>query len=72
MGNLVAMLTHCARGEEIIVGVNAHIFTSEQAGASALGGLVMRQVPNQPTARSRCMTFKRRFALIVCSRRVRA
>lgn len=48
MGNLVALLTHCARGDEIIVGGSAHIFTSERGGASALGGLVMRQIPNQP------------------------
>lgn len=48
MGNLVALLTHCDRGAEVIVGSGAHIFTSEQGGAAALGGISLRQVPNQP------------------------
>lgn len=48
MGNLVALLTQCVRGDEIIVGDRAHIFTSEQGGAAALGGIVLHTVPNQP------------------------
>ena len=39
--NLVAMLAHNARGEEILLGDNYHIFLSEAGGASALGGIVM-------------------------------
>src|SRR5512134_1981386 len=37
MGNLIALLTHCVRGDEIIVGNQAHIFIAEQGGASVLG-----------------------------------
>jgi threonine aldolase len=48
MGNLVAVLTHCGRGEEMIVGDRAHIFLNEAGGTSALGGIHSRQVPNQP------------------------
>lgn len=48
MGNLIALLTHCARGDEVIVGKSQHIFTSERGGASALGGIVFNEVPNQP------------------------
>ncbi len=48
MGNLVALLTHCKRGDEIIVGDQAHIFTSEQGGPSVLGGIPMYPVRNQP------------------------
>jgi threonine aldolase len=48
MGNLVALLTHCRRGDEVIVGAGAHIFTSEQGGASALGGIAFHPVANQP------------------------
>lgn len=48
-GNLVACLTHCGRGSEIIVGKRAHIFQYEQGGTSALGGLILNQVPVQPT-----------------------
>ncbi len=40
MGNLVSLMAHCGRGDEVIVGSSAHIVTSEQGGASALGGLV--------------------------------
>ncbi len=48
MGNLVCQLSHCARGEEVIMGDQAHIMTSEQAGAAALGGVQPRTIPNQP------------------------
>src|SRR5512139_2156392 len=37
MANLTAMLTHCGRGDEIIVGDKAHIFLHEAGGVSALG-----------------------------------
>ncbi len=47
MGNLVALLTHCGRGDEIIVGSEAHIFHAEAGGASALGGIAYRTVPNR-------------------------
>ncbi len=46
MANLVAVLTHTRPGNEIIVGSEAHMFWYEVGGASALGGVVMRTVPN--------------------------
>ncbi|MDP7534182.1 MAG: beta-eliminating lyase-related protein, partial [SAR202 cluster bacterium] len=36
MGNLVSMLSHAGRGDEIILGNKAHIFRSEAGGASVL------------------------------------
>ena len=48
MGNLVALLTHGGRGDEIIVGDQAHIFYYEQGSAAVVGGLHPRTVPNQP------------------------
>ena len=48
MGNLICQLTHCGRGDEIILGEQAHIFLSEQGGASALGGIHHRTLPNGP------------------------
>ncbi|MCH8110016.1 MAG: aminotransferase class I/II-fold pyridoxal phosphate-dependent enzyme, partial [Chloroflexi bacterium] len=39
MGNLVSILTHAQRGDEIIVGDQTHIFRNEAGGASALGGV---------------------------------
>ena len=47
MGNLVSVLAHCQRGDEIIVGDEAHVFYYELGGASALGGVVMRTIPNR-------------------------
>jgi threonine aldolase len=46
-GNLVALLTQCGRGDEIVVGDLAHIISAEVGGASALAGAQVRAVPNQ-------------------------
>jgi threonine aldolase len=45
MGNLAAILTHCARGDEMILGDLAHTFLYEAGGASALGGVHPRTLP---------------------------
>lgn len=37
--NLVALLTHCQRGDEYIVGADAHTYKYEGGGAAALGGI---------------------------------
>ena len=48
MGNLVSVLSHCGRGDEMILGDKAHIFLYEQGGAAAVGGVHSRQLPNLP------------------------
>jgi threonine aldolase len=48
MGNLVSLLTHCGRGDEAIMGMRAHTFTSEQGGAAGLGGIHPHPLPAQP------------------------
>jgi threonine aldolase len=48
MANLVCILTHCGRGDEIILGDQSHIFIYEQGGSAALGGVHPRPVPNLP------------------------
>ena len=48
MGNLICVLTHCARGEEVILGDKSHTFLNEAGGISALGGIQPHTVPNQP------------------------
>lgn len=48
MGNLVAVLSHCGRGDELILGDKAHIFLYERGGAAALGGVHPRPLPNLP------------------------
>ncbi len=47
MGNLVCVLTHCARGEEVILGDKSHIFLNEAGSMSAVGGIHPHIVPNQ-------------------------
>jgi threonine aldolase len=37
--NLVALLTHCQRGDEYIAGADAHTYMHEGGGAAALGGI---------------------------------
>ena len=46
MGNLIAVLAHCGRGDEVILGDKAHIFLYEAGGISALGGVHSHQIPN--------------------------
>ncbi len=48
MGNLTAILAHCGRGDEVMVGNKSHIFLFEAGGISALGGIHSRQLTNQP------------------------
>ncbi|KAK9865192.1 hypothetical protein WJX84_003559 [Apatococcus fuscideae] len=48
MGNLTAILAHCERGAEILVGDEAHIYVYEAGGASALGGVAYHVIPNAP------------------------
>jgi len=47
MGNLVAVLAHCGRGDEAILGDRAHTFVYEAGGIAALGGVHPHPVPVQ-------------------------
>lgn len=48
MGNLAAILAHCGRGDEVILGDLAHTFLFEAGGIAALGGIHPHPVKNQP------------------------
>ncbi len=48
MGNLAAILAHCNRGDEVIMGARAHTFLYEGGGISSLGGVHSRQIMEQP------------------------
>lgn len=48
MGNLAAVLAHCQRGDEVILGKEAHTYRYEAGGISVLGGVHSCQLPNQP------------------------
>lgn len=48
MGNLAAVLAHCQRGDEVILGKEAHTYRYEAGGVSVLGGVHSCQIPNQP------------------------
>ena len=49
MGNLVALLAHCGRGDEAILGDESHILWYEGGGAAALGGIVFNVRRNDPS-----------------------
>lgn len=48
MANLVSQLTHCNRGDEMILGDQSHVFFYEQGGSAAIGGIHPRAIPNEP------------------------
>lgn len=47
MGNLIAVLVHCQRGDEAVMGTEGHTFLHEVGGISALGGVFPQLIPNQ-------------------------
>ena len=51
MSNLIAILTHTSRGDEIIMGSEAHIFWHEVAAAATFASVQPRLVPNDDHGR---------------------
>jgi len=47
MGNLIGILLHASRGEEVIVDADAHVFRSESAGLATVGGVQLRPVATE-------------------------
>jgi threonine aldolase len=47
MGNLAAILAHCNRGDEVILGDQAHTFLLEGGGLAALGGVCVYPLQNR-------------------------
>ncbi len=56
--NLAACLTHCARGEEIIIPEGYHILASEAAGTSVLGGIALKPLAVEPDGSVKPETVK--------------
>ena len=50
-GNLVSVLAHCQRGDEVILGNMAHSFRYEAGSVSAFGGVHVFTVPNDEQGR---------------------
>jgi threonine aldolase len=48
MGNLVCLLTHCDRAQEVILGSRSHTFHFERGGMAALAGVHARTIENEP------------------------
>jgi len=44
MGNLIAVLTHCQRGDEVILEMDSHIYYYEVGGMSAVAGVIPRLI----------------------------
>jgi len=53
--NLTALMAHCGRGDEALVGDSYHIFKDEAAGASVLAGIALTPLATQDDA-SICAT----------------
>jgi threonine aldolase len=51
MGNLTAILTHAGRGDEAIVGQDAHTFRYEAGGMAVLGGITPQPLPTDEYGR---------------------
>jgi threonine aldolase len=49
--NLIAVLTHTRHGDEVILGSEAHILWYEVGAAAALGGVILRTIPNDKDGR---------------------
>lgn len=47
MGNLIAVLSHCGRGDEMVLGDQSHIHFYEQGGTAGLGGVHPRTLRNR-------------------------
>ena len=45
--NLIALLTHCQRGDEYIVGQDAHTYKYEAGGGAVLGGIQPQPIAHQ-------------------------
>ena len=45
--NLVALLAHCARGDEYLVGMEAHTYKYEGVGAAVLGSIQPQPIPQR-------------------------
>ncbi len=48
MANLVCLLSHCARGDEAIMGNMSHTFLFEAGSSAAVGGIHPSTLPNNP------------------------
>ncbi|MDQ2989807.1 MAG: low-specificity L-threonine aldolase, partial [Pseudomonadota bacterium] len=46
--NLIALLLHCGRGDEYLVGQEAHTYKYEGGGAAVLGSIQPQPIANQP------------------------
>ena len=59
MGNLIAVLVHCGRGDEAMMGDASHTYLNEAGGLSALGGVFPNIIPNQPDGTLRLEDIRR-------------
>jgi threonine aldolase len=70
--NLAALMSHCGRGEEVILGTEAHSYRYEAGGVSVLASIQPQTVPNRPTARSTSARSRRRSSPTIRTSRARA
>src|ERR1700678_943393 len=54
--NLAALMAHCGRGDEFLVGQEAHTYSYEQGGAAVLGSIQPQPLENDPDG---CISLQR-------------
>src|SRR5216117_790138 len=50
--NLAALMSHCQRRDEVILGAQSHSYRYEAGGLAVLGSIQPQAIANRPTARS--------------------
>ena len=66
--NLLALMSHCERGDEYLVGMEAHTYKYEGGGAAVLGSIQPQPIPHAPDGTLPLETGLIRFgvAMLVC------
>lgn len=57
--NLAALMSHCGRGDEYVVGQEAHTYKYEQGGAAVLGSIQPQPLDNEPDGTIRLERIER-------------
>ena len=70
--NLAALMSHCQRGDEVILGAESHSYRYEAGGLAVLGSIQPQATPTAPTARSSWARSRRRSSRTIRISRERA
>ena len=66
MGNLISMLSHCNRGDEVLLGDQSHIFLNEVGGIAALGGIHPHTILNESDGTLNLDVVEKKYVQATC------